>query len=355
MALRFLESFDFTGDSLTGSSLSTELNKKWTASSIPTAGSLVTGWGGIGKALNLTNDYNAYIEKTLDNQAEWYVGFAVSTSDLAIDVYQGRLLTFYDTTNPQVTIRLKTDTERGSRLLICRSNLDILASSAIPPFNFTSPWTYIEVYAKIDNTTGAVTVKVNGQNLLSVTSVDTQATTNAYANKIRFSNPGAASIGGATFYLDDIYILDSTSGKNTYLGPGKIEELHPTSDATPNQWTASGGGSHYADVDEKPGDNGTTYIHETVSGDEEQFGFSDLPNITTNIQGIQICTGAAVNEAGSYTLQDLCDDGPNQSTSNHTVNSTTYFVKTSIRENDPSGSAWTASNLNASTFGVKVG
>ncbi len=345
MALRFLESFDFTGDALTGAALSTELNKKWTANSLATACAIVTGWGA-GKALNLDISNTNYVEITLDNQQEWVVGFAFSTTSCMSSAAAYPFLTFYDTTNEQVSLRLTV----GNRSLALYRGGAYVESSLQTPIQQNSPWAYLEVYAKIDNASGVITVKLNGVQIYSY-SGDTQTTANAYANKIRFSNPQCDA--GGSYYIDDIYIADGS----TFFGPGKVEELHPTSDATPNDWTPSATGSdHYTFIDEKPGDNATTYLADDTTGQEEQFGFSDLPGITTNIQGIQICTQAGVNTAGSLTLQDLCDNGPNQTTHNFTVNNSgTYITEKSIMSTDPDGSAWTAANLNACTFGIKVG
>jgi len=96
-----------------------------------------------------------------------------------------------------------------------------------------------------------------------------------------------------------------------------------------------------------------TYISDSSSGDISDFAHQTL-SLTGTLYGIVHQTYARKDDAGTRMIAQVCiSNGTVELSSNVSLNNTyTYFQD--ILENDPhTGSAWTVSNFNAATFGVK--
>jgi hypothetical protein len=108
-------------------------------------------------------------------------------------------------------------------------------------------WNVYEIYFKGGFSDGIITVKVNGIQVLHLTGVRTAVSAEAITcNNIY---PGNAS--SIFSYWDDI-VVDDTN----WPGLGGIEVLHPDGDGTDQEWDSG----TYADVDENPPDDDTTFI-----------------------------------------------------------------------------------------------
>ncbi len=347
MALRFLESFDHI-KALGGTALQTEILKKWSAAQIHASSSVGLGWGAFGQDLAWYNVPSDYIQINLDNQQEWYIGFAFFLSDT--DYNDRPIVQFYDATTVQCSLYIRHPNMLTATTGVAGGIGDILLNSNQSLYH--NVWQYLEIYVKIANAGGIFTVRQNGVEIFTVTG-DTQASVNAYANRIRFCCAISSTVDHC--HIDDIYICDGTSG-DTFRGPGKIEAILPTSDVTAN-WSASANAAHYTLVDEHPGNDDTDYVYENASGDLDSFGYADLATLTIDdIEGLQINTQAALSAAGSMTLQNYCKSNGTENTVNHTVASTTYYTSFNVLETDPNtANAWTVIGVNSAEFGVKVG
>ncbi len=347
MALRFLEGFERLGTA-TGSTLETELLKKWTV-----CGGLAWGNGtyipttstgrGSGKALSMATD-SRYVAITLDAQAYWVVGFAYFVPKINVPV---RILAFHTGANIQCTLWRQLD-----------GKLHLYAGDAVSHLEggttelYCNKWYFIEIKVKIDDS-GTWEVKVNGVADFDGAGDTSNAVSPANsADTIRFYCSNSI-VTGETNLFDDIYIVD---GDNAFLGPGKVEALIPTSDSGAQAWTPSANADHYTLVDEAPS-NLIDYVSDSVANDCDRWGYSDLAVITGNIKGIAEHTTAALDVAGSLTLKNLCvSNGTDYESSDFTVNSTTTKMFSNIRETDPNtANAWVLADLNAAAFGIKVG
>ena len=98
---------------------------------------------------------------------------------------------------------------------------------------------YIEVKATIHDTTGAVTVRVNGLNDIVLTNVDTRNAGAGVINQVGIGDPGTFGPTGGAMW-DDFYLCD-TSGttNNDFLGDTRVDTLYPNADGAFSAWTPS--------------------------------------------------------------------------------------------------------------------
>lgn len=166
-------------------------------------------------------------------------------------------------------------------------------------------WYVLEVYAKIANSGGAATVKVN-----SVTDIgysgDTAASANEYVDIARF---GLSYPATATLYhylrFDDIAINDTTGDfQNTWAGQGGVYYMRPVADTATVEWTQSAGTSHWETVDEIPA-NTTDYIYAREAGSTDLFEVNNLPAEVTSVDMVQVIYQTALEAAGLNVVRDV--------------------------------------------------
>jgi len=342
MALRFLESFDIYGESgATGTALSNALAMRWTSVSISTTALIISGWTS-GLAFDFVA-HNRYLRKTFDNQATWIIGFAYRQPTL---INNTRCLSLYDGAEGVSTRQISLYVNGCGKIAIHRQTTVLGVTSKALKEN---TWYYIELKVTIGNS-GSYELRVNGENWLSASGVDTQHTANAYASRLEFFCPNT---NDAFFQLDDIYVADGTSGVSDFQGPTKIEALWPTADSTPLDWQVASG-NHYDKIDERPYSS-SDYVYEATANDTDLYTYGNLAVVESNIFGVQMSTTAALSEAGSMTLKERWKAATAIDGASHTVDSTTYTTKIGVRETDTDSNAWTASVVDAGEYGIKVG
>lgn len=166
-------------------------------------------------------------------------------------------------------------------------------------------WYVIELYAKIANSGGAATVKVN-----SVTDIgfsgDTASSANEYVDICRFGWGYPATINLAhQIRFDDIAINDTTGDyQNTWAGQGGVYYMRPVADGDRLEWTQSAGTSHWQTVDEIPA-NTTDYIYAREAGSADLFEVNNLPDAVTSVDMVQVIYQTALEAAGLNTLRDV--------------------------------------------------
>jgi len=116
---------------------------------------------------------------------------------------------------------------------------------------------------KIDGTNGWAYIYINGSLVMSFDG-------NTGAVDINTIRIGPASISTSddigTVLIDDMYI-DDTTGESSPTAPPikKFYAIKPNGDGNYSQWTPVPTGSHYANVDERPPDDDTSYL-EAITG-----------------------------------------------------------------------------------------
>ncbi len=224
MALIFIEGFD------TYSGTSDLAMNGWAVPSSPY--NAVPGRFGVpGRAMPAVG-----ITKNLpNNYTTFYMGFAVNG---------GFTVMFFNVGNYQFYVK-----SNASSIQVYRNNApnsDVLIGQSLTNVVPSSGWFFVEIGATIDATAGSVTVRINGNAVLSVTSADTQGIAGSANNIVS----GIEFMGSSD--IDDLYFCDGTTGPgsypcNTFLGDKRVRTIFPSSNIstqfTPVASVAAGQGA----------------------------------------------------------------------------------------------------------------
>lgn len=303
---------------------------------------LVAGYNSEGLAFRSGDITNNYFVRPFDNQGTWVVGCAFYIP--ASIYYFGEVIfKLMDNTSAQLWLEIQRDMGGGTHEI----NVMQGTSTVIDSLGFFAPsqWIYLEMKVTIHGSTGAYECQVDGSSVCSDTGVDTSQSGNAYANGVLFGHTGGD--------IDDIYILDGTSGLNTFLGKAKVDKGVPTSDYA-TAWTRSAGSNNYENVDEVPVSE-TDYNYSKTTNQTDLFGMT--PCGSSGIKGAQLTVDTKLSVPGGKELILLCDsDGSQQSASEQVGEADDRIAATLVTDIDPdTSSAWTQSGINAAKWGVKVG
>lgn len=228
---------------------------------------------------------------------------------------------------------------------------------AISPVGvFDGNWHYVEVYAAIHDTTGRVTVKIDGNTVIDFTGDTRNGGTSMNIDAIRFKTGTYSSwTPNSPISIDDLYICDGTGTTNsTFLGDVRVQTLLPNGAGSSTQFTPTGSSNNYANVSEVPY-NSATYNASSNVGQRDTYALSDLVAGTTTVFGVQSVAHMQKSDAGTATAKIALKSGagvyydPVQSLGS---TSTAYMQ---VRETDPGTSAtWTVGNVNALEAGMEV-
>jgi hypothetical protein len=333
MALKLIEGWDHY-------TTSAQLMDKWTVvvNAVPSTNYLRFGYG---KSCYLQHgghymhwDYGENIQTNIVGMAIRIISFQAGSG----------ILTFYDGTSPQMDLYVDS-----SGYISARRDTTILGTSASPIL--TQNWYYIEFKTKIDNSVGTYEIKLDEETIVSGSGADTQATGNAYANRVQIR----ADQNWTELNVDDFYLCDdSGSQNNDFLGDNRVETLYPTGVGNYSQWTPSAG-ANWQNVDEVPPDEGTTYNDSDAVAEKDTYGLTDLITTAATIAGVQTNAWMRKDDAGVAKVKRL-----------FYINSTDYLSSVEwgllaswlcskeIAELNPdTASAWTVSDINALEAGVQ--
>lgn len=347
MALRFMDGFDHYATA--------DLGKRWQVVS-GTAGSVAIN-GGTGRRSTASARFTSasgagggptVLVLNFAAQATWIFGCAIQPS--AYPTVEQILLELYDASNTQIDVRLQT-----SGLLTITRGGTLLGTSSTGLA--TGIYTYLEWATTIHNTTGSTSLRFNGASVLTLTTLDTQATANATATTVRFGL--ATRWGGATpptVDFDDVYLCDGTGSAphNTFLGDCRVDTLLPASDGTHQQWTPSTPGTHYTLVDETA-PNTTDYVSSSTVGQRDTYSMQDLTAVTGTIYAVQIALAALKSDAGARSIKPLLLSAASEALGAATALATGQTYTLHQQATDPAtGAAWTESAVNAMQCGAEV-
>jgi hypothetical protein len=261
--------------------------------------------------------------------------------------YAGRYpVQLFDGATAQIGIEFQTD---GSLKVYRGYGSAVLATSAAGVIPSNS-YVYLEIKATIHPTAGAVEVRVNGATVVSVSGVNTRATSNSSVNGF-----GIYGISSPT-YVADLYVCDGTgSTNNDFLGDVRIDTLYPNGDGTYSQFTPSTGTTHCTLVDEAT-PNSTDYNDGLAVGDRDSYTFTNLAALASQtIYGVQINAAVQKDDAGAKSVATMARSGSTNTDGSSKALSTSQMYVSDIYEFDPNtATAWTETSVNAAEFGVKV-
>lgn len=250
---------------------------------------------------------------------------------------------FYDNGSNQCDVRVL-----GSGQVQLTRNGNVLATSAaaLPAPDL---WMHLEVKVTVaSGTGGSMELRLNGVSFVSATNVNTQNTGSPSANQFFFG-------GSSAFPRYDDVILWNTSGSvnNNWHGDRKVLTRLPNGAGALAQWTPSAG-ANWQCVDEVTPNNDTDYVASSNAGDIDLYAHSG--GLAGTIHSAQVVAMARKDDAGLRQIRDIVRSGGTnyQGGLVHTLGSG-FQSFAEIWEADPNTAApWTAANLNAAQFGVKL-
>ena len=333
MTIIFTDGFDYY----------TTILQKWSnsGSSIGNVGR--TGTGG------LTQDGNVTSKQVLVAQehATFIWGLAVkrgTNGTFEMRFYSDALATQHVTV--QVTTTGEIKVFRGNT---GGTQLGSTTASGLVP---SGSYTYIEAKAVLSDTVGAVTVRINGAQVFTVTGADTKNG----GTKTAFDGIGMA-ITNATADVDDLVLMNGAgSANNDFIGDVKIETLYPTGNGTTSGLTGSDGNStdNYLLVDERP-PNTSDYNGSATDDLLDTYAMGDLTTLSGTVYGAVAYAYAAKSDAGTKGGAIMVRSGGTDYEKTDNALGTSYVYYNEIMEQNPNTStAWTIATINSVELGYKV-
>lgn len=333
MTLLFIDGFDhYVAD---------DLLEKWNlrGGSFEVLGSNYGRFGGQGVRFYATNGYLSKL--ILGNKSTIYFGgaFYKDSPGATGSAAYGMIHFDDESTVEQVSVRLNP----SYGFSVYRGDATLLGSSA-DSLVTDQKWYYLEVKVTISNTVGVVEVKLNGTQIINLTSQDTKNGSDYIAYVVI-----RGEVVNKYFYFDDIYIDDAQ-----FHGDCRVRTFMPDADGNSADFTRSTGSNDYECVDEAQSNGDTDYISSDTLNHKSIFG------ITTGslgtVQGIQLNNHCRLDEAGSRKITPIIRSNSTDYSGTETdAISATYSIEHEIWELDPDDSnVWTQTKLEAAEFGLEI-
>lgn len=340
MALRFGDSFEPYA--------SGNLLQMWTLGS----GSIIPG-GRNGQGLQV--GAGASIQKTLDYQSTWILGFAVNFGTVGFNTS----LCFFGapfTSHVGATLAVVT-IENDGTVSAYGGTTHLIGNSAGTLVLHANTWYYFEVkvtYSGSSPISVTTVVKVNGQTIINGTAITGINSTDLIIQDAKsdyFGISGLSGFGNTIF--DDVYICDGTGiVNNDFLGDIKILAVYPITDET-TQWTPIGGVSHFSLVNEHPPDDDTTYIESNTVGQIDDFLFQPISTFSGTVPGVLYSIYARKDDEGTRSIKHTVSGAPPVGVPEIFLSDLYVYTKVPF-DTDPDGGGWTVGAFNVKHFGVKL-
>jgi len=173
------------------------------------------------------------------------------------------------------------------------------------------------------------------------------AVSNATMQYLFMGSPGTGHGGALDIYMDGFMVV--SAGDEPPICPDFVE-FAPTGDsATNNTWTASGGGSKFADVDEYPPDDAAR-ISKATSGIQEFTTSSGSPG-GSNVLAVGVRAYTKKVGAGFTSLNIRMRRTSTIARTSFPTTSYTWLSR-NWRTLDTEGVGWTIANVDATEFGL---
>lgn len=287
-----------------------------------------------------SSTYSAYIQKSFTALTTIYIGFAMKMAlfDGTDPDYSLGFLTIGNGSGQQVKVQIS---ETGKINVLRYNSSTPIASGSI--FVSAGVYHYFEIQITASNTVGAVTIKVDGQEHINSTGLDTIYNGSEEFTYVRFGSNWTKNT-----YFDDIYIDDAA-----LKGELRIDKISPGSAGNYSQWTPSTG-SNYACVDEVPS-SATDYVQSSTANQIDTYTFEDLSALSSTILATMLSAMVKKTDADPRGVSPVTRSNSTDYVGSETTLTTSDAYMTEIRETDPdTASAWTESGVNNAEFGVKL-
>lgn len=291
--------------------------------------------------LNIISEPAHAVIRSLPNYTTFICGVAFMSSIFHV---VKNIFSFRDSGTKQIEVGVNT----AGQLFVSRNGTVLATSSSAVA---AGVYNFIEVKATINNTTGSFEVRLNGNNVLSATNVDTQNTANAFINEVALGcyTKALGDTTLCTHRYDDFYFCDTTgSTNNDFLGDIRVDAIFPTADGFYSQWTTSTGIDHFALVDETD-PNTTDYNSDGTIGNKDSYVMQNPPALLSQtIHGVKAKVAALKDDAGARSLKVGIRSGSTNGLSAAKALGTSQAYYSHILETDPNTSAaWSPAAVDA--------
>lgn len=232
------------------------------------------------------------------------------------------------------------------RIVVKNSGGTVIATgtTSIVPNN----WYYVELKLFVNGASGSIELHLNG--------ISEIASTTGNFGTTAIDNVGMRALSVTQDY-DDMYVLDTTGAapRNTFLGDVRVGTIYPTADGAHTAWTPNIGTAHFSRVNEASGtfpDGDTSYVADATPGDYDTYAFGDIDTLATPL-AVQVNLYARKDDAATRQIAPVIRQAGVDHDGAPVALGSTYAYFSQIYQQDPTGSDWTAANVNADEIGVK--
>ncbi len=225
---------------------------------------------------------------------------------------------------------------------------------SVTPAITAEAYTHMEVITTIDDSAGAVEVRVNGVTVVSLTGVDTKNTSNTESSQVTVGTvSGTSSLTGVTtMYIDDLFCYDTDgSFNNTFLGDRKVLTLFPDADTAQADWSWNAGPSAFQAIDDTDPDDDATYIFANPGGSPapvSEFDIDDLPVGVSAVSAVMLVNRMRKTDAGVANVQPSLVSASSETAGADRVLTEAYTYYHEVIEVDPDTAApFTPAAVNA--------
>lgn len=343
MAVEFLDGFAHY--------VTSNIHQKWTF-----PGGTITASppaGRLGPGLDLTAG-NGVVAVTLSHQSSWIVGFAFYPTGAS---FSGRL---YAASHAGAVELIDVRIQSDATMSIFTNNGNTLIQNSTPFSIHDNTWYYCEVKYTLQggsgtNITCTATLKVDGTVRAQGTGTCGFDTTILLLNTPTVNSHAFENeVSGGDTYIKDLYIFDTLSGNtNNFAGDCTFILSTTTADIT-TEWTPTGGGSSWNQVNEVPPDDDTTYIEDGNINDLDNFFWTPVPSTLGTIVAVQYLGYIRKTAEGSRSVKLSCGAGPTQFSDEFFLNDNYVYYRMPLGTDPDTGVAWTTASFNIKPFGIKV-
>jgi len=229
-----------------------------------------------------------------------------------------------------------------------------LLGTTATPVVVANAYQHIEAVVFFSQTVGTVEVRVNGVTVLSLSGLDTVASSLVECSQIVFALPGTSLGATISKYMDDVFAYDNTSSyNNTFIGDRRVLTLFPDANTATADWTAVGAASGYLCIDEANPNEDTDYITAATVGLVSQFGLQNLPAGISIVNAVVMVERARKTEAGTANTQVSVVSGASTSNGADKPLTEIYTYRQDVFQTDPATAApFTPTAVDALQFKV---
>lgn len=229
--------------------------------------------------------------------------------------------------------------------IIARSNPGVFTNSV---------WYFIETQVlPRSSATGTVTVRLNGLQVISVATVQTNFNGGSTLNQF-----GICTGVYTALYHDDIYVNDGLGTRNnTFSGDTKIVVIKPNAVGLLSQMTPStSGADNYTMVDDDIPDDDSTYVSSATLNNIDMYGMSNLPADITNTYSVQWVSYMRKDDATSRTVKPVMStDGATIALGqDYSLGQNYSYILQGFDVDPTDGTPWTPAKVNALQAGIKI-